>query len=237
MLSSLKYAVWKSFRAVGLDIRRTRPPETQRWLGTLGIQTVLDIGANRGQYYGQIRSLLPDATVHSFEPLADCFAELERAGASDPLFHAHPYGLGAGGGTRSMNRSSFAQSSSLLPMASAHKDAFPHSRGETVVEVEVRRLDDVAQDLAIRTPLLVKIDVQGSEAEVIEGGEATLASAGVLIVETSYRVLYTGQPLFADVHDRLIGMGFVFQGNLGQLLDPRDGAILQGDSIFVKAGG
>ncbi len=119
-------------------------------------------------------------------------------------------------------------------MADTHKQAFPHSRHETRVEVEVRRLDDVGPQLAIRPQLLVRIDVQGGEKEVISGGDHALASAKILIVETSYRTLYEGQPLFADVHDQLAHLGFSFQGNMGQPLDPRDGSILQGDSIFVN---
>ena len=56
----------------------------------------------------------------------------------------------------------------------------------------------------------------------------------VIIIETSYISLYKDQPLFEDVHDYLAKVGFRFHGNLGQLIHPIDGSILQGDSIFIK---
>jgi hypothetical protein len=56
------------------------------------------------------------------------------------------------------------------------------------------------------------MDVQGFEDRVIAGGLRTLERASVLWVETSFVELYEGQPLFADIHDRLRDLGFEYRG-------------------------
>jgi len=81
---------------------------------------------------------------------------------------------------------------------------------------------------------LLKIDVQGLEKQVLDGGKETIKKVKVIIIETSYISLYKDQPLFDDVHDQLAKVGFRFHGNLGQLLHPTDGSILQGDSVFIN---
>ncbi len=105
MIRSLKSATRKSLRLAGLDVRRARPDPTLQWLKSQGIVTILDIGANTGQFYRDIRRILPDVTVHSFEPLQDCYVELTRNGADDPHFHTHNFALGAEAGPVQMNRS------------------------------------------------------------------------------------------------------------------------------------
>lgn len=84
--------------------------------------------------------------------------------------------------------------------------------------------------------MLVKIDVQGYEDRVIRGGQRVISRAKVLIVETSFQTLYDGQPLFEDIYDTLLKMGFRYIGALWQLRSPLNGSILQADSIFVKTG-
>jgi hypothetical protein len=79
---------------------------------------------------------------------------------------------------------------------------------------------------------VAKIDVQGAELEVFEGGAATLRRCAALIVELSYFQLYEEQPLFDAVYQRLKSLGFAYRGNLDQMTSPRDGRILQADGLF-----
>ena len=229
-------------KPVGLEIRHAtldhpKPPKFDKkpylWLIRQNISTVLDIGANTGQFAEHIHRILPEAQIISFEPLADCYDELVKNGRKLGRFTAYNYALSDEEGNTSIYRSEFSPSSSLLPMGDLHKAAFPHTRGGTVETVSTRRLDDM-QDLGITYPLLVKIDVQGFEDHVIAGGSATIGRAAVLIVETSFQTLYDHQPLFDDVYRQLRELGFAYHGNWFQDNDARDGAALQSDSIFVK---
>jgi FkbM family methyltransferase len=222
----------RALGSMGFEIHRRK---TDRWLRGMGIRTVLDIGANEGQFAWMIHALLPEARIYAFEPLEDCYRKLRYRMRRVPLFQAFNLALGAEEGIKEMHRSEFSPSSSLLPMRQLHKQAFPKSRRTRVEPVEVARLDLIAHQLEWEEKLLIKIDVQGYEREVIKGGPATISRAVVLVVETSFESLYEGQPLFEDVLEMLKDLGFRYHGNLDQIWSPVDGSVLQADALFVKA--
>ncbi len=205
----------------------------QPWLQTLNIATVIDVGASVGDFAFTIRPLLPQAQIYSFEPLPDCYAAILQHMRGAAKFQAFNLALGDQSGELMFYRSSHAPSSSFLPMAQAHKGAFPTAAVSQPVIVKVERLDTVVEQLAIADPLLVKLDVQGYEGYVLAGGEQTIRRAALVIVETSFQPLYEGQPLFGDVYRILTGWGFTYAGALAQLQHPESGRTIQEDSLFL----
>lgn len=227
---------WGMQLAYAHVLERLEQPELRRdWLSSLPVRTVLDIGANTGQFAAEIRDLMPGAFIYSFEPLRDEYAALVSQMRGDGRFRAFNFALGEGEARALIHRSSFSQSSSLRPMLDLHKAAWPHTAGAVAEEIEVRRLDSLG--IEPEPELLVKIDVQGFEDKVIEGGRATIGRAAYVITEVSFAPLYEGQPLFEDIYRLLGGMGFEYRGTLTQLPDPRDGRPLQADAFFVRGGG
>jgi FkbM family methyltransferase len=209
-----------------------RPEVSRDWLRGLHIRTVLDIGANIGQFAMEIRDILPEAFIYSFEPLRDAHASLVSEMRGDSKFKAFNFALGNQDSRAVIHRSSSTDSSSLLPMLDRHKEAWPYTAGSTTEDIEIRRLDSL--NLTGEAELLVKIDVQGFEDRVIAGGQDTISRAAYIITEVSFQMLYDGQPLFDDIYQILKGMGFDYGGSWGQLPDPRDGRPLQADAIFIK---
>lgn len=61
------------------------------------------------------------------------------------------------------------------------------------------RLDDYIPRANVPPPDLMKLDVQGFELEVLNGGRHALAHATAVICEVSFIEFYKGQPLFADL--------------------------------------
>lgn len=252
----------KPLRSLGIEVRAVRPtpkidpiaevPEVHEedvkvnphpkfepfdltpygWLIEKNIKTVLDIGANTGQFAEMIHYMLPHAGIISFEPLSDCYDKLVRAGSKLGDFKAYNFALGNKEGKVPIYRSEFSPSSSLLPMGNLHKEAFPFTKEGSVEHIEVKRLDDLK--LQIEKPLLIKIDVQGFEDHVIEGGQNIIEKASVIIVEISFEKLYEGQPLFDKIYTELKGLGFEYHGNWYQNNDVRNGTALQADGIFIK---
>ena len=214
--------------------RRTQSGDNRAWFEQLRCRTVVDVGASVGDFSALALQAFPESTVHAFEPLAECQGKLRERFAGDARVRVHAMALGAQRGDRPLLRSAFGPSSSLLPMADAHVRNFPFTRDVTPEPVRVERLDDVLEAAEIREPLCIKLDVQGYEGEVIEGGRATLARAAVLIVEMSLEPLYQGQPLFDAVYRKLHDLGFEYAGNLAQLLSPDDGHVLQVDAVFRR---
>jgi FkbM family methyltransferase len=204
------------------------------WLRRLDIRTVLDIGANEGQFARLIHSVLPGVTIYSFEPLPDCYQRLQSALPGATHFHAINCALGEANAEVEFLRSPHTPSSSFLPMTVTHERAYPESRGADRVKVRVRRLDDLAHELTLADNVFVKIDVQGYEGRVLRGGESTLRRCAVALVETSFVPLYRDQPLFAEVLARMQALGFAFFGNLWQHDDRASGCPLFADSLFVS---
>lgn len=198
--------------------------------------TILDIGANTGHSVRLFRELMPEVTIYSFEPLADCFHSVAEMLTASPPGKAFQCALGDTEEATTIHRNEFTPSSSLLPMEALHHEEFPYTTATTEETIQVKRLDDVVAELVITPPMIVKIDVQGFEDRVIRGGEHTLLQAAAIVVELSSYSLYEGQPSFADVHDQLDRLGFVFRGTIDQMLSPTDGRILQFDALFEKVG-
>src|SRR5262249_53164368 len=124
-------------------------------------------------------------------------------------------------------------SSSLLAMTRAHAESAPGARVVGAETVPVARLDDVGLPRGER--LFLKLDVQGGERAVLDGGAATLARARAVECELSLVELYAGQALLHEQLDRLAGVGFVLWGLRPSFADPASGRLLQADGLFVRA--
>lgn len=229
-----KKFVRKAFNLIGLDIRKAKRDLKSVWLESFEIKTVIDVGANIGQFAVDASELYPDAVIYSFEPLPGPYNQLLINTKSFSKFNPYNIALSDHKGTTKMYSNDFSQSSSILEMAESHKKAFPHSTNATPVKVKVQTLDAIFNGVELDTDILLKIDVQGSEKQVLDGGTETIKKVKVIIIETSYISLYKDQSLFGDIHNYLAELGFRFHGNLGQLLHPTDGSILQGDSVFIN---
>jgi FkbM family methyltransferase len=234
MSKKVKVGLKKMFRSCGLEVRRARPFDKYEWLRGEDIKTVIDVGANRGQFAEYIHKLLPDARIYSFEPLKDCYDQLCKNMKGIPNFRAFQFALGDENKQRKMYCNDFSPSSSLLPMEELHKEAFPQTEHTTPEKIDIRRLDDISQELDIVENVLIKIDVQGFEEKVILGGDKVISRASVLIVETSFQSLYQGQYLFDAIYDMLRERGFRYMGGEEALKNPQDGSILACDSVFCR---
>ncbi len=206
------------------------------WLIDRGIKAIIDIGSNEGQFAEKFSHLFPLANFYCFEPLPDVLDVLEKKFSENKNFHFFKYALGEEDGSKIINRNEYSPSSSILSMKDAHKEAFDFARKETGEEIVIKKLDDIRELSEIEKPYLVKIDVQGYELPVIDGGTNIIKNADMIIIETSFVQLYEESPLFEDIYKKLIKIGFVYAGSFEQLKRPSDGKFLQQDAIFVKNG-
>lgn len=219
------------------ELKQIAEAERRRtlWLRNMNIETILDIGANTGQFAKSMHELFPEATLYSFEPLKDCYEELLVQFKNVPQFQAFNVALGDETGIVEMHRSEYSPSSSLLSMNDLHKTSFPYTKKEILQKVDLVCLDDIASRLELRKPMLVKLDVQGYEDKVISGGKSVIGQADIVITELSVEQLYDGQPLFDEIYKTMTSMGFQYRGNYDQLCSPDDGRVLQVDGIFTRA--
>lgn len=224
----------KLIQKTGFDLHRHRPvPDKLSYFQTFNFRTILDIGANVGQFAKEIRNILPAAQIYSFEPLKECFDKLPQ-GSSLGRFKAFNFALGDKNEMVNMNKSSYTPSSSLLPMTDTHKTLFPHTKEHSQEQIKVKRLDDISKDLKLEKEILIKVDVQGFEDRVIAGGIETFKKAKAVLIENSFVELYEGQPLFDNIYQKLKSLGFVYKGSLQEKLNKNTSQIISEDSIFIN---
>ncbi len=193
--------------------------------------TVIDVGANKGQFAVFARRRWPNARLLCFEPLPGPRARLTRLmdGAAEVLDCA----LGETEGEAIMHVAERQDSSSLLPIGRRQKAIFRTEEAATQ-PVPVRRLDAVLAGRALDAPVLLKIDVQGFERQVLAGAEGVLDRIDAIYVEASYVELYEGQALADDVLAFLAGHGFALDGRHNAAIGP-DGKCVQADFLLTRA--
>lgn len=201
-----------------------------------GIELVLDIGANAGEYAAGIRHEGYAGKIVSFEPRAASFARLEHRAAADPRWWCRRLALGEKAGTATINvAGNEGKSSSILPMRERHVQSAPESRYESTEQVEVARLDDVAAEhLRAGEPVMLKLDVQGYERKVLAGAETTLAQCALVETELSLLELYEGAPTFEEMTAVLRGAGFALVDLSPEFVDPETFQVLQLNGLFRR---
>lgn len=225
----------KILNKAGIDLHRYHPTADRlAWLSSLNINLVFDIGANIGQFAAEIRERLPLAQIYSFEPIKECYEQLIVNFVNDKNFRAFNCALGETDGSLNMNKSPYTPSSSLLVMADSHKQLFPHTKNNKSESIDIRRLDEVSNEINLEKEILIKVDTQGYEDKVIAGGMKTFLQAKVTIMEASFICLYEGQPLFDDIYEKMKSLGFAYNGALHQKINPKTGEVIFEDAIFVR---
>jgi FkbM family methyltransferase len=237
----MKKLIKKMVRSVGLDLHRlsvVSNPSFQllKALQRYGVSLVFDIGANTGQFAGELRSVGFGGRIVSFEPLPDAYQVLATNAASDSFWHVHSRSaVGDVDGKIDINIASNSVSSSVLPMLEAHSLAAKGSAYLGKVNTPIVRLDTVAgQYLEDIDCYFIKIDTQGFEWQVLDGARETLKNAQGVLCELSLVPLYEGQRLWLEIIDRLKSEGFTLWSIQQGFTDPRDGRTLQVDAIFFR---
>ncbi len=210
-------------------------PRRRRLMEHHGIDTVLDIGANAGQFGRELRKLGYRGRIVSFEPLTDAFKKLQTAAHGDECWRVLNVALGDAPGKQKIHLAGNSESSSLLEMLPLHLDAAPYSRyaGEETVRVET--LDALFDDVCKGARnIYMKIDTQGYEAQVLRGAVRCLERIDVVQIEMSLAPLYAGQALFDDLYFKLAGSGYALVGVENNFGDARTGHLLQIDGIFHR---
>jgi FkbM family methyltransferase len=128
-----------------------------------------------------------------------------------------PYAI-ANGERRSFYVTNTGMTSSLLrpnlPFVRRFNSLAEQMQVVAIEQIETVRLDDV-REIQDQGCDLLKLDTQGSEAEILMHAEATLKRCLIVQTEVEFVPLYEKQPLFAEVDQLLRSRGFMFHRFLG----------------------
>ncbi len=227
----------------GYDVRRVHKFDNDmkvlaHILAARGIDCVIDIGANEGQFASSLYKAGYAGALWSFEPLVSAREALMHAAAKHAEWKiAPPFALGREHSEAVLHIAGNSISSSLLPMENLHVKAAPKSIVVGQHSVAVERLDQVlTEHLHLRNGhLFVKLDTQGTELDILEGASGIFSRVVGLKIELSFAPLYTGQPLFDDVYHYIRGLGFELWDLVPGFRYAASGRLLQCDGIFFRS--
>ena len=195
--------------------------------------TLIDVGANVGQFSLVQRAELPDSQIYAFEPYPAAAARYRDAFAGDPRVSLQECALGGSSGFSALHVSGRPDSSSLLPISPAQAEFAPGTEEVAVEPVAVTALDEAMSGVRLTAPVLLKIDVQGGELDVLRGAAKTLGLVDYVSCELSFVELYLGQPLAHEVIEFMAGAGLrvcaVYHVVCGM-----DGLAVQADFLFAR---
>jgi FkbM family methyltransferase len=189
----------------------------------ISIQSVIDVGASDGMWTKIARTFLPSAnyllieanTIH--EPalkeyvtsLADTEYRLVAGGAED-------------------GRIFFDASDPFGGAASYEKQ-------ESYIELPVRSIDSLVDELQLAPPYLLKLDTHGFEVPIFEGATKTLEETNLIIVEVYNFRITQDSLLFNEMCDYLGKKGFRVIDLCDPLFREHDEAFWQADFFFIRA--
>jgi len=210
--------------------------EHEAVLGSLSCKTVVDIGANKGQFALAVRKCSPTARIISFEPLAEPAEKYRSVFLGDNLVVLHEVAIGEQSGQQTIHLSRREDSSSLLPITSRQNSLFPGTDEVGSAEIRVAPLNEYLDSERIECPAILKIDVQGYELQVLRGCEDLIRKFDFVYVECSFVELYSGQALANEVVDWLHARGLLLTGVYNLSYAP-SGLAVQGDFLFSRHAG
>ncbi|MCU1370651.1 MAG: methyltransferase, FkbM family [Ilumatobacteraceae bacterium] len=198
-------------------------------LGSASAPLVLDVGANHGDYVQAVLSANPRSVVHAFEPSADVFAQIEGRFADHPNVSCWNHALGAEAGTATLHWPDGHDGLASLTPRDLRAFGLEVDHHTTV---EVQTLDSWAAEVGIDHVDLLKVDVEGHEADVLRGASGLLERGQIERVQFEFGGTSIDTRTFLrDVFDAL-GPGWevrrMLPGALGTPVQP-----VERNEIFV----
>ncbi|MDA8587069.1 FkbM family methyltransferase [Rhodobacteraceae bacterium] len=140
---------------------------------------IVDIGANHGKWSRFAADQFPNTQISAFEPqkeLASSHIDLDE----NRNVHLHYKGLGDFDGFAPFTFHEKDDSSSFL-----YSSDEAASQGFAQSKVEIAKLDSFFANSDLPQPDMIKIDAEGFDLKVLDGGKNTLKNASVVLIEAS----------------------------------------------------
>jgi FkbM family methyltransferase len=231
----------KIISITGFQIRRIQKyPTTDlerrfKLFETFGINKIIDVGANVGQYALLVKELGFSGQIISFEPISSAFSSLKEISEKHNNWQTHNYALGNENTEAVIHISENSFSSSILNMLPQHLKSAPASKFINTEKIQIRTLDSIFDTLYTASDkILLKIDTQGFEKKVLEGAGNSLHTITGIQLEMSIVPLYEGELIFEEMITYLKKTGFTLYSLENGFYDQKNGQLLQVDGLFFR---
>ena len=187
--------------------RVSQNPDLFDFIRDRGINVVIDVGANIGQFGKFLRDNDYRGRIISFEPIESEFRTLSKRAEADGNWEAHHCGLGAASGEALINVSELSVFSSILTPNSVAIQFDERAAVKRTETIRLSTLDEVAVGLSDK--ILLKVDTQGYEKQVIEGGRQLITRLQGIWMELPINHLYEDTWRFHEAVRFMEQAGFV----------------------------
>ena len=210
----------------------------QQLLKTHSIESVIDVGANIGQFGSELRDLGYSGEIHSFEPNPTCYKQLANRVSSDPRWKVYCEGVGSAPGTTKLHIFKDNTFGSFHRINQTGSNLYGGLVEETeTVNVSVTTLDSAFTRIlggSETRSILIKSDTQGHDIEVLRGASRLLALAKVVVTEAPNISIYHDTESFSLLWQTLSDAGFVLSGLSPIGNRTSDLALIEFDCFFVR---
>lgn len=222
----MKRQIQKFVRSFGYEIRQ-RSASLGDFLRSRAINLVLDVGANDGEFARVLRNEGYTNRIVSFEPVSSTFTKLQTASMLDEGWSTRNYALGSHSGQATINVSRDDHLSSFLgtsKLANYTGLQIETTRTETV---DIKTLDEIYSEFE-SSRVFLKIDTQGFEKQILDGGQESLKKILGVQLEIPIYSLYEDNWSFDEAIAYMKNAGFTvsqihavphYEGQLTDVLD------------------
>ena len=179
-ISRFGLAINRLYENRNYDINTNGEKEIIKKLAGFDLQCVFDIGACQGNYVAVVRELLPEARILAFEPLTESYEELQERFTGDEFFAGFNLALSRQEEMLTLHLYDHPEHSSTQLIKGMNKAR----RGSR--EVKAISGDDFIKERGVDRIDLLKIDVEGTEMDVLRGFEDTFDKRQVRVCQFEY---------------------------------------------------
>jgi FkbM family methyltransferase len=198
------------------------------------IDTIVDVGANEGQFGTSMRRLAFGGDIYSFEPVKAVYDILAQTAAGDSRWKTYNLALGDANNETQINVSEASVFSSVLEGNEFGAKRFEGIKVDRKENIMMRRLDEfLGREMSGRRVLL-KMDTQGYDVKVFEGAAGILPHVCALISELSLIPIYYGMKHYREALEIYEKGGFSVSGVYPVSRNKKNLSLIEIDCVMVN---
>lgn len=194
----------------------------------------LDIGAFEGEFTDSVLSYFQPERVWLVEADPDQSGLLQAKYRDESRVKVIPAAIADQSGTLEFHVNQHRPSSSLMPIASSTAGVFQKDMNEArVVRVPAFSLDELFEKEALPDIDLMKVDIQGAERLLIQGGTKSLKRIRLVFMEVWFQECYQGSALFPEIQSLMTGSGFKLR-SFHEFRKGSDGNLVYSNALYCR---
>lgn len=166
--------------------------------------TLIDVGSNKGQFSILFRNHFHNAKIYSFEPQNDQM-EIQKKVLGFKNISYSKLGISDFIGNKKFYITKRKDSSSVHKPKNNYMDIYNVQR---IDNIKMTTLDNYFKNKKIKTPAIIKLDIQGHEFEAMNGSKKILKNIDYIIIELSYQKKYSNQTDYKKINKFLLKNSF-----------------------------